>query len=163
MNQKTELGAALQQPLTPEYRIYLDDELLCKTDWLPRAVAAWDRASRDRNSAQHGGLAVILKNNQMLASVQPQTLHGHPWPDAAAPEPALRDLAAAIQQLAFCAGVKASDIAQQMTAAGLPTTRSRLDSIKTLQQGKRANVSAAELIVFCYGAIAAIKENEGKT
>ena len=149
-------------PARPVYRVYLNDELMAKTDWLPLAVAAWDRASRDRDSAQHGGVAVLQRDGAVIASEQPRTGAGHPWPDAATREPDLRDLAAAIQMLTKVAGVDARTLADAATELGLPTTRGRLDGIRTQQDGKRAHVSAAELVVLCYAAIHAIKSNESR-
>lgn len=143
-----------------EYRIYLNEELLCKTDWLPRAQAAWDRASRDRDGAQHGGLAVLLKDGVEVAAVRPRTGEGWSWPDRATPLVGPRDVAAAVQQLARLAGVSAADLAEQMTTQGLPTNPARLKSITTLQLGRSASVSCAEVVSMCYAAIAAIKSND---
>lgn len=44
----------------PEYRIYMnDDVLLAATDWLPVAVAAWHRATRDHLRAKTEDVGAI--------------------------------------------------------------------------------------------------------
>lgn len=141
-----------------EYRIYLNEELLCKTDWPPRAQAAWDRASRDRESAQHGGQAVLVKDDAVIADVQPETGRGHPWPDRAVPETDLRDAVKAAVLLLRHAGVDAQALADSMTREGLPTTRSRIDALRGSTPGKRAEVSAAELVTLLYAAIPLLKK-----
>ena len=42
------------------YEVWLDDELICRDDWMPRAQAAWNRASRNRDAAQSGRSIVRL-------------------------------------------------------------------------------------------------------
>ncbi|MDP3322360.1 MAG: hypothetical protein Q8S71_02295 [Hydrogenophaga sp.] len=140
------------------YKIYLDEELICSTDWSPMAQAAWSRFSRDRDAAQHGAQLVLLKNEVELASVQPRTGQGWPWPDKATEEVDLRDVAAAIQQLARVAGVPAAALADELTAQGLPTTPARLKSMSTQQDGRRTHVSAAEIVTLCYAAIGVLKK-----
>ena len=140
-----------------EYRIYLDDELLSKTEWPPIAQAAWSRASRDRDAAQHGGHVVILKDGVELCAGRPRTAEGLLWPDSATPEAGPREVAAAIQQLARAAGVSAHELADQLTLTGLPTTPARLKSMTTLQSGRRTFVADAELVALCYAAVGVIK------
>ena len=140
-----------------QYRVYVDDELLTSTTWPPAAVAAWNRASHDREAAVRGADLVLEKDGRQLACVRPHTQAGHPWPDAQQPEPDLRDLAAALQQLTRAAGIDVKDLADAMAGQGLPTNRARLDNIRSLLPGKRAQTSAAELIVLCYSAIDVIK------
>jgi hypothetical protein len=141
-----------------EYRIYLDEELLCRTSWLPLAQAAWSRFSRDREGAQHGGQILLFKDQTELASVQPRTGQGWPWPDKSTAEVDLRDVAAAVQQLARVAGVPAAALADELTAQGLPTTPARLKSMSTQQDGRRTHVGAAELVTLCYAAIGVLKK-----
>ena len=64
-----------------KYRILLDDAPVGTSDRLPVAQAAWDRATRHRDAAQHGGEAVLLIDGHVVAAVQPRTLDGHPWPE----------------------------------------------------------------------------------
>jgi hypothetical protein len=141
----------------PEYRIYLNDELLCCTDWPPMAQAAWNRAARDRDAAQHGGQAILLKDGVGLARVRPQILHGHPWPDTAVPECELRDVLKAVLIVLRHAGVDAVALADSATAAGLPTTRARIDALRGTTPGKRTAVCAAEVMALLYAAIPLLK------
>ena len=139
-----------------KYRIFLDDEPAGATDWLPVAQAAWDRATRHRDAAQHGGEAVLMVDGQIVASVQPRTLDGHPWPVRDDHVTELRDVAKAVLALARAAGVSPQMLAQAMGDNGLPTTAARLKNISTMEQGRRAATSAAELVAMCYAAIAVL-------
>lgn len=142
----------------PEYRVYLDDELLCKTEWPSMAQAAWHRASRERNASQHGGQAVLVKDGLVLADVQPRMPQGHAWPDATAPEADMRDIVKAALQLLRHAGHDIRSVADQMTAQGLPTTRSRLDALKGSTPDKRAQVCAAEIVVLLNAACSLVRK-----
>lgn len=140
-----------------KYRILLNDAQIGATDWLPVAQAAWDRAARDRDAAQHGGEAVLMVDGQIVASVQPRTLDGHPWPVRDDHVTDLRDAAKAIIALARAAGVDAQAMAQAMTDSGLPTTSARLKNISTMEQGRRSATTPAELVAMCYAAVAVLK------
>lgn len=140
-----------------KYRILLDDAPVGSTDWLPLAQAAWDRAARDRDAAQHGGEAVLLIDGRVVAAVQPRTLDGHTWPVKTDPVTSLRDTAKAVLLLARAAGVDAQALAQAMADSGLPTAPARLKNISTMEQGRRSATSPAELVAMCYAAVAAIK------
>ena len=139
-----------------KYRILLDDAPAGASDWLPLAQAAWDRAARDRDAAQHGGEAVLLIDGRVVASVQPRTLEGHPWPVRDDHVTDLRDAAKAVLALARAAGVDAHALAQAMGDNGLPTTAARLKNVSTMEQGRRSATSAAELVAMCYAAIAVL-------
>ncbi len=139
-----------------KYRIFLDDEPVGATDWLPVAQAAWDRATRHRDAAQHGGEAVRMVDGQSVASVQPRTLDGHPWPVREDRVTDLRDVAKAVLALARAAGVDAHALAQAMGDNGLPTTAARLKNVSTMEQGRRSATSPAELVAMCYAAIAVL-------
>ena len=143
-----------------KYRILLDDAPVGMTDWLPIAQAAWDRAARDRDAAQHGGEAVLLIDGRVVAAVQPRTLDGHPWPVREDRVTDLRDAAKAVLALARAAGVDARALAQAMTDSGLPTTPARLKNISTTEQGRRSATSPAELVAMCYAAIAVLKSEK---
>ena len=52
--------------MATKYRILLDDAPVGTSDWLPVAQAAWDRAARDRDAAQHGGEAVLLIDGRVF-------------------------------------------------------------------------------------------------
>lgn len=140
-----------------KYRILLDDAPAGATDWLPVAQAAWDRASRDRDAAQHGGEAVLLIDGRVMTAVQPRTHEGHPWPVRDDHVTDMRDVAKAVQQLARIAGVSAAQLADQLASMGLPTTPARLKSIESQESGRRAHVSAAEIVALCYAAIGVLK------
>ena len=139
-----------------KYRILLDDAPVGTSDRLPVAQAAWDRATRHRDAAQHGGEAVLLIDGHVVAAVQPRTLDGHPWPVREDRVTDLRDVAKAVLALARAVGVDAHALAQAMGDSGLPTTAARLKNISTMEQGRRAATSAAELVAMCYAAIAAL-------
>lgn len=144
-----------------KYRILLDDEPVGATDWLPVAQAAWDRATRHRDAAQHGGEAVLLIDGRVAAAAHPRTLEATPWPAPDDHVTDLRDVAKAVLALARAAGVGPQTLADAMTGNGLPTTAARLKSISTTEQGRRSATSAAELVAMCYAAISVIK-NTGK-
>ena len=142
------------------YRILLDDAPVGASDWLPVAQAAWDRAARDRDAAQHGGEAVLLIDGRVVAAVQPRTLEGHPWPVRDDHVTDLRDAAKAVLALTRAAGVDAQTLAQAMADNGLPTTRARLKDISTMEQGRRSATSPAELVVMCYAAVTVLKNKK---
>lgn len=141
-----------------KYRILLDDAPVGTSDWLPVAQAAWDRATRHRDAAQHGGEAVLMVDGQIVASVQPRTLDGHPWPVREDRVTDLRDVAKAVLALARAAGVSPQMLAQAMGDNGLPTTAARLKNISTMEQGRRSATSPAELVAMCYAAVAVLKD-----
>lgn len=143
-----------------KYRILLDDAPVGTSDWLPVAQAAWGRATRDRDAAQHGGEAVLLIDGRVVAAVQPRTLDGHPWPVRDDHVTDLRDAAKALLALTRAAGVDAQKLAQAMADNGLPTTRARLKDISTMEQGRRSATSPAELVAMCYAAIAVLKSEK---
>lgn len=68
-----------------------------------------------------------------------------------------RDVAHAILLLAKVAGAAQAAVAQELTAAGVPTSPARLKSITTDQPGRRTEVSNAELVSICYAAIGVLK------
>ncbi|WP_148558678.1 hypothetical protein [Pseudomonas chlororaphis] len=143
-----------------KYRIHLDDELICETEWSPLAQAAWNRAARNRDSAQSGGTAEIWKGSELLSRVRPQTLHGHPWPDKNSPECDLRDVIKHLLLLLRHDGWDAKEVAEAMTAAGLPTTRSRIDALRGSTPGKRTELVPAELVVLISSILGEYKRTE---
>ncbi len=134
------------------YVVKLNGAVVAQTDWPPLAQAAWNRAARDRDSAQHGGTAELWKGADLLARVRPHTLRGHPWPDADVPACDLRDVLKALLQLLRDDDWDAKGIAEAMTQYGLPTTRARIDALRGSSAGKRTEVTEAELVVML-GAI----------
>jgi hypothetical protein len=152
----------MTEPLrkTNKYIIRLNGQAIADTEWPPLAQAAWNRASRDRDSAQHGGNAELRKDGTLLARVQPETGRGHAWPDAETPECDLRDVLKALLQLLRDDEWTTKEIAEAMTAFGLPTTRGRVDALRGSTQGKRTEVTAAELVVMIYSVLAAYKARD---
>ncbi len=142
-----------------QYRIYLEEELLCKTDWPPMAQAAWHRASRDRDAAQHGGEAVILKDGRELARVQPRTVVGHPWPDRDVSVADMRDVIKTMLTMLRHAGIDTNALAQSCTEADLPMTRARIDALRGSTPGKRTAVCEAEIVVLLSAAIPLLKKS----
>lgn len=136
------------------YYIYLNGDLICQTDWPPMAQAAWNRAARDRDSAQHGGEAMIKRDNDVLARVRPRMKDGHPWPDAGAAEATWHDVVRQLMLMLRDDGLSARDIADAMTDMGLPTTRSRVDALRGSSRGKRTEVVPAELVTMIAAIIA---------
>ena len=143
-----------------EWRIYLDEELLCKTNWPPMAQAAWHRATRDRDAAQHGGEAVIIKDGSELARVQPRTGVGHPWPDRSIAVSDMHDVVKTLMTMLRHAGIDAVALAQSCTDSGLPMTRARIDALRGSTQGKRTAVCEAEVVVLMSAAIPLLKKND---
>ncbi|WP_155393704.1 hypothetical protein [Xanthomonas albilineans] len=144
------------------YTVKLNGEALCRTDWPPRAQAAWSRAGRDRDSAQRGGVAELWKGDQLLARVHPESLVGHPWPDRDVPEVGLRDVLKSLLLLLRDDGWDARAIANAMTERGLPTTRGRIDALRGSTQGKRTEVTAAELVTLIDAVLAQYKQEGGQ-
>ena len=137
------------------YRVYLNDEAVAASDWLPVAAAGWNRAVRDRDASSAGGDVVLERDGRQVAAARVNPRSPAPWPDGG--EPDLNDLAAAVLQLARVAGVDSRELADAMISQGLPTTRARLDSIRAKPGPGRSLTSPAELIVLCYAAISEIK------
>lgn len=140
-----------------KYRVFLDDAEISSSDWLPVAQAAWDRASRDRDAAQHGGEAVLMIDGRIVASVQPRTRDGHRWPVQADHVTDLRDLSKAVLMLARSAGVSQHELADALTNHGLLTTRARLKNISTTEKGRRSATCPAELVALCYAAASIVR------
>lgn len=141
------------------YRVLLNGAVLTQTEWAPLAQAAWNRASRDRDSAQLGGSAELWKDGRLLSRVQPETLRGHRWPDHECPETDLRDALKALLQLLRDDEWTAKEIAEAMTEFGLPTTRARIDALRGSTQGKRTEVTAAEIVVLINAVLSAYKKS----
>lgn len=144
------------------YTVRLNGEIVCTADWSATAVAAWDRAARNRNAAQHDGTAELEIDGEVVARVRPQMISGHQWPGQDDEVPDIRDVAAAVIQLARKAGVPPQSLAESMTEMGLSTTRSRLKSVSTIEPERRSNVTPAEIIVMCYAAMRQIYKNSAE-
>lgn len=141
-----------------EYIIRVAGEIRCSTSWRPMAIAAWNRATCDWNGAISGGEVELLVDGEVIECAQAKSGKVIPWPVRGDVEPDIRDVAAAVLQLCRAAGVSAGDLADAMTRDGLPTTRSRLKSISTIEGGRQSGAGAAEIVAMCYSAITAIKQ-----
>ena len=139
-----------------EYRIYINDELFVRATWPPIAVAGWHRAVRDTAAGREGGSAVLLKDGREIAATRNDSFRGDQWPDG--DEPGLNDAAGAILLLARAAGIGQRELADAMTESGLPTTRGRLDSIRSKPGPGRSQTSAAELVAMCYAAVGKLRD-----
>lgn len=144
---------------TTVWRVSIGAEILCETTWPVIAQAAWGRASRHRNYAQHGGLAVLQKDGKVIASVQPRTREGHPWPDNSTPQPDWHDVVKQLVLLLKDDGWDAKEIAEAMTDLGLPTSRARIDALRGSTPGRRAAVQPAELVVLLQAVLAKYRQS----
>jgi hypothetical protein len=142
------------------YRVILNDRLVCETDWPVMAQAAWNRAARDRDSAQHGGVAVLEKDSRVLARVQPETRRGHRWPDDEAPEATWHDTVKALLLLLRADNWSSKDVAEAMTSYGLPTSRARIDALRGSTPGKRTEVMPAEVVLMIYAIVNAYRSGQ---
>lgn len=142
------------------YEVRLNGQVVASTDWPPLAQAAWNRAARDRDSAQRGGVAELYVRGALVAAVQPETGRGAPWPDRESAECDPRDVFKALLQLLRDDGWDAKQIADAMTQAGLPTTRGRIDALRGSTAGKRTEVTAAELVVAINAVLTAYKRGD---
>lgn len=139
------------------YEIWLDDELICCDDWMPRVQAAWDRASRNRDAAQRGGIVRLLLNGQEIARRKASTGTSNPWPDGESITQ--RDVAKALMTLVRHLGISDKDVADTMTAQGLPTTRAALRSAHSINNGERRHVTSAELCVMINAIATIVRES----
>jgi hypothetical protein len=140
------------------YTIKLDERVLVHTDWPPMAQAAWTRATRDRDAAQHGGTAELWSDSTLVAQVRPEIGRGHPWPEGHDCD--LRDVLKALLQLLRDDDWGVKEIAQAMTAFGLPTTRGRIDGLRGSSAGQRSEVTAAELVVMISAVLNQYKKGD---
>lgn len=146
----------------PIYRIYLGDELLVRTDWLPIAAAAWSRAQRDHYARTDGASEAVLEvDGKVAARARVGTPGGAKWPLGRAPD--LNEVGKAILLLARTAGINPIEIADEMTKKGLPTTRGRLDSVRGGTATSRSQTTEAELIVICHAIVSLLKDDGGKS
>lgn len=142
------------------YRVILNDRLVCETDWPVMAQAAWNRATRDRDSAQHGGVAVLEKDGRVLARVQPETLRGHRWPDTSEPEANWHDVVKAFLLLLRDDNWSSKEVAEAMTSYGLPTSRARIDALRGSTPGKRTEVMPAEVVTMIHAVVNAYRSGQ---
>lgn len=132
------------------YTVKLNDEVFAHTDWAPLAQAAWHRVATDGEGTKNGAVAQIWKDGVLLASERPNSKFGYPWPDQDVPPCDWNDVMKAIFFLLREDEWDAKEIAEAMSAAGLPTTRSRVDALRGTTQGRRANVIPPEVVVLLH-------------
>ncbi|OQS33689.1 hypothetical protein [Chromobacterium haemolyticum] len=141
----------------PEYRIYFENgDRAVTTDWPARAQAAWFRITHDWRGAVDGGDAVVEKDGLTIARENVKTGEAKPWPDKHDREIDINDVAASITLLCKYAGIKPADLAQEMTNAGLPTSRSRIETIKATGT-RKAGTCPAELVTLIDAAVAILR------
>lgn len=129
-----------------EFRIYLDDELQCKTTSPVLAQAAWHRASRDGRVAEAGGSVRAYEGEVTVAEMHPEPRVGHPWPDGRDHQADLRDVWDSLLRVLKQQGMDDQALAGALNRFGL-TTSSVQGSVQD-DLGGRTVPSAAELVVL---------------
>ena len=140
-----------------EYTIIIDDEVVCKTDWLPRAQAAWSRAIRDRDASHGKGFAIFIRDGKEISRTRVQTGRDEFWPEPGVGSFDNHDVANAITSLARRHGVSSVMIAEVMSEQGLTTSHSRIKSISR-SSGYKSYCSCAEIIVMLHAVTSAISQ-----
>ncbi|SDG81102.1 hypothetical protein SAMN05216588_10140 [Pseudomonas flavescens] len=129
-----------------EFRIYLDDQLLCATPSPVLAQAAWHRASRNAAVAEAGGSVRAYEGEVTVAQMRPEPRVGHPWPDGRDHQADLRDVWDSLLRLFARQGLDDQALTAAVNRFGLKT-----DSVQGSVQddlGGRTVPSAAELVVL---------------
>lgn len=129
-----------------EFRIYLDDELQCKTTLPILAQAAWHRASRDGSVAKAGGFVRAYEGEVTVAEMHPEPRVGHAWPDGRDHQADLRDVWDSLLRLLKQQGLDDQALTEALNRFGLLT-----DSVEGIVQdelGGRRIPSAAEVVVL---------------
>lgn len=129
-----------------EFRIYLDDELLCATTSPFIAQAAWHRASRDARVAEAGGSVRAYEGEVTVAEMHPEPRVGHPWPDGRDHQADLRDVWDSLLRLLAQQGLDDYALSEALNRFGLKTGSVQETVHDDL--GGRTIPSAAELVVL---------------
>lgn len=129
-----------------EFRIYLDDELQCKTTLPILAQAAWHRASRDGRVAKAGGFVRAYEGEVTVAEMHPEPRVGHPWPDGRDHQADLRDVWDSLLRLLKQQGLDDQALTEALNRFGL-LTGSVAGAVRD-ELGGRTIPSAAELVVL---------------
>lgn len=129
-----------------QFRIYLDDELLCATTSPALAQAAWNRASRDARVAEKGGWVRAYEGEVTVAEMHPEPRVGHPWPDGRDHQPDLRDVWDSLMRVLQQQGLDDQAMTDALNRFGLATTSVQA-SVKDELDG-RTVPTAAELVVL---------------
>lgn len=129
-----------------EFRIYLDDQLLCKTTSPILAQAAWHRASRDARAAEAGGFVKAYEGEVTVAEMHPEPRVGHPWPDGRDHQADLRDVWDSLLRLLNQQGLDDQALTDALNRYGL-STGSVVSAVQD-DLGGRTVPSAAEVVVL---------------
>lgn len=129
-----------------EFRIYLDDELLCATRSPVLAQAAWHRASRDARVAEAGGTVRAYEGEVTVAEMHPEPRVGHPWPDGRDRQADLRDVWDSLLRMLAQQGLDDQALTDALNRFGLKTSSVQATVHDDL--GGRTIPSAAELVVL---------------
>lgn len=140
------------------WRVIVGDDVRCDTGWVRAAQAAWGRATRNRD----GDMVFLEKNDMEIARVRPDSRAGHPWPDRSDHDASWNDVVKQITLLAREMGWDVKAVADAMTAAGLPTSRSRVDSLRGSSDGRIAEVLPAELVVMLQALLSEYRAGAGE-
>ncbi|MES1927423.1 hypothetical protein [Salinisphaera sp. T31B1] len=130
----------------PVYRIEFDGKVYCETRGAAIAQTAWHRVSRDRSSATPNTVARLLKDGELLAQTLPMARLPRDWPDAAMPKVNGHDVVKRILRLLRQRGLGTREIADAISSAGLPTSRSRIDALRG--NSRPIEIIPAELAVL---------------
>lgn len=121
----------------------------CRTDWLPMAEAAWNRASKDTLGG-YSPFSLSVDGREVARSTsRPE---GSPWPRQY-PAVTLANLYKATALLAHQLDIDRIEIAETMSKMGLTMSPA---NIKEAERGKGG--SMAELVVEIHALITIIKE-----
>lgn len=134
-----------------EYRITVGGQLIVTCNWQPMAEAAWHRATRNED----GGAVELYKDGRLISRVMPERGRGHRWPDG--PECGMQDIVRALLLLLRDDEWDVKEIAEAMTASGLPTSRARVDAMRG-GSGRRATISPAEVVVMISAVLDAYRK-----
>lgn len=129
-----------------EFRIYLDDELQCKTTSPVLAQAAWHRASRNGRVAEAGGFVKAYEGEVTVAEMHPEARVGHPWPDGRDHQADLRDVWDSLLRVLKQQGLDDQALTGALNRYGLTT--SSVEAAVQDELGGRTVPSAAEVVVL---------------
>lgn len=129
------------------YRITNGHDLVVETAWQPMAEAAWHRATRDQHTR---GSITLAVDGRVVATHRVTGGAGAAWPLRGAC--GLRDVVKALMQLLRKDDWDTKQIADAMTAQGLPTSRARVEAMRG-SSGRSIEMSAAEVVTMIYALL----------
>lgn len=139
------------------YEVRHNGQPVVVTGWQPMAEAAWHRATRDQ---AQGGTVELLKDGVEIARHRIVGGRGAAWPEG--PGCGLRELVRAIVQLLRHDDWTARELAEAMTAYGLPTARARVDGLRGTG-GRSIELSHAEIVVMIYAVLNRYLESDPRS